>query len=98
MRMTATTSIHTHSERWTPAHVPMMEPKSWAMSTINTQPPPYRVKVMQIMERMLGKRRVKGGKWLTGVAELPSKLSTSLFSDGRVGVPDDAAELRVALL
>ena len=55
VRMIATATIHQQSERWTPAHVERMEPNSWEINTMKTQPPPYRVRLMHSRESFLEK-------------------------------------------
>ena len=51
--MTATMTIHRQSESSIEAHVLNREPSSCAINTMKTQPPPYRVKLMQSKDKAL---------------------------------------------
>ena len=52
VRPPATMTIQTQRERWKPAAA-QRDPSSWEMRTMKTQPPPYRVRVMQMTEMTL---------------------------------------------
>ena len=52
VRPTATITIHTHRERLNPVD-PIKDPRSWAIRTMKTQPPPYRVREMATIETIL---------------------------------------------
>ena len=58
VRPAATITIHTQRESWNPAAA-IKDPSNWAIRTMNTQPPPYKVREIATSEAILKRNVVK---------------------------------------
>ena len=58
VRQAATITIHMQRDRSNPAAA-TMDPSNWAIKTMNTQPPPYKVREIATSEAILKRNVVK---------------------------------------